>query len=72
MKKLSVIAFASIFTLEVVVAQRIDMQHVTAGIRSYGGYMFSNRVELETHGYSSLDLYAGLRTLPSDDDIYAL
>lgn len=52
-------------------AQRIDRDHLSLEARTYGGYLFNNRVELESHWYMSADIAVGLTTEPSDYDIYA-
>lgn len=52
-------------------ARTLDREHLSLRSRVYSGYLFSNRVELESHVYPSIDFGAAVSTGPSDMDIYA-
>ena len=52
-------------------AQKPDMDHTYLWSRGYAGYVFNNRVVLGSNVYPSIDLAAGVRTLPRDSSVFA-
>lgn len=52
-------------------AQRAGRDHISIETKGYAGYLFDNRVELDSHLYGSADLTVGFTPSRMSADIYA-
>ena len=70
-KVMLVFAVSLLSTGNYAAAQKPDMDHLYLWGRGYAGYVFNNRVVLGSNVYPSVDLGAGVRTIPRDSSAFA-